>query len=130
MGLDLETGEIREIKLGADGRIDISLIKLDSLQLIRAELIDGSFAEPSELRRINWRNLRKALDPSKPIIVYVTAPIWIGSKISVEFSNLSPWIAFYDPRIESSIVIAKHTPEAPEIGCQIKLKPQEKDSFN
>jgi CRISPR-associated protein Csx3 len=130
MGLDLETGEIREVRLGADGRIDVGLIRLGAFQLLRIELIDGSFAEPSELRRINWRDLRRAIDPAKPIIVYVMAPVWATAKISVEFSNLSPWIGIYDPRLESSIVIAKHAPGAPEIGSQIELKLQEKSIIN
>ena len=130
MGLDLETGEIREIKLDADGRIDICLVRLGTFQLLRAELIDGSFAEPSELSRINWRDLRRAIDPTKPIIVYVMAPVWTPAKISVEFSNLPPWIGVYDPRLESSIVIAKHIPDAPEIGRQIELKLQEKSSIH
>jgi CRISPR-associated Csx3 family protein len=125
-GLDVETGEIRDVKLCANGKIDVSLIKLGSFQLLRAELVEGSFAEPSELRRIDWENLRKIVDQSKPIIAYVMAPIWIGAKISVEFSNLSPWVAVYDPKIESSIVVARHAPKAPEIGCQIELKIQEK----
>lgn len=122
LGMDVETGSIREIKLGADGRIETGLIKLGTIQILRSELVEGAFAEPSELRKIKWWDLKKAVDPSKPIIVYVMAPIWVTAKIAVEFSNLVPWIAIYDPKLESSIIVARHSPEAPRIGQQIKLK--------
>jgi len=58
------------------------------------------------------------------------APDRTTAKISVEFSNLSSWIGVYDPRLESSIVITKHIPDAPEIGSQIELKLQEKSSIH
>ncbi|MEM3490042.1 MAG: CRISPR-associated ring nuclease Crn3/Csx3 [Nitrososphaerota archaeon] len=124
LGVDIEAGLLKEVKLGADGRIDVGLIKLGSIQLLRAELLEGAFAEPSELKRIRWWDIKRAVDPSKPMIVYVMAPVWVSAKLAVEFSNLVPWISIYDPRLESSVTVARHSLNAPEMGQQVELKIQ------
>lgn len=122
LGIDIETGVLREVELGADGRLDVGLLKLGTIQLVRAELLEGAFAEPNELRKVKWWDIKKAVDSSKPILAYVMAPVWASAKLSVEFSNLAPWFSVYDPRLQSLIVVARHSPNAPEIGQQIMLK--------
>lgn len=121
-GVDMETGALKEVKLGADGKIDVGLIKLGPIQFLRAELLEGAFAEPSELKKVRWWDIKRSIDSSKPILMYVMAPVWVSAKLAVEFSNLVPWVSVYDPKLESSIVVAKHSPDAPEVGRQVELK--------
>lgn len=119
--IDLNTGELRDEKLNIDTKINLDVIKLGSIQIVKAEVEGGKIIEPQTLREIDWQRIVSSIDHGKPIIAYVMVPIWFGSKLAIELSNLAPWYAVYDPRLENAIVVARHTTGL-KVGCKLRLK--------
>jgi len=120
--IDPETGDLQDQELGADGKLSLGVLKLGAFQLVRAEVENGKLIEPFQLRQIDWQAVVSNIDPGKPVILYVMAPIWLGAKIAIELSNLTPWYAVYDPRLQAAIVIVRHVTNAPKIGSTVKLE--------
>ena len=120
--LDVETGEIGEEKIGAKGKIEMRLLKLGGFQLLDASVKGDRFVEPSEMREIEWHSLQDLIDPSKPLLLHIFAPIWLGARIAAEFCNSVPWYAVYDPRIEGGVVIASHASNAPAAGKIVRAR--------
>ena len=123
MAIDLSTGQLVDEHLNAKGVLAIDLTKLGGLQLVKAESRGDLLIEPSTLRAIDWEHVKGQVDPSKPIIAYIMAPIWVGAHLASQLSNLAPWYAVYDPRLEAAIVTARHIESAPKIGELVRIEP-------
>jgi len=121
MTIDIGTGMLSEEKIGAVGRFGVDVLKLGGLQLAYVR-IEGTFVEPLAMRDYNWDRVRSEVDPALPVVFYGLAPIWLGARVAALLSNMAPWYGVYDPRLGSIVVVARHTPDAPQVGSLMRLQ--------
>jgi len=124
-GINPQTGEISPVSLGGKGRLKINVVEVSNIQVIAVKIEGDRFVEPSVLSQIDWERLRAKLDPSKPIIFYGLAPIWLGASIAAHFANTGIWYGVFDPRLKGVVVVARHHPDAPQIGQVVPLSGEE-----
>jgi len=125
-GMDLETGEAAPVSLGAKGKLRMRILSSQEFDIVEVQIVGDRFVEPSVLQSIDIRGILERLDPQKGIIISGLMPIWLGAFFHAELANYGQWYGVYDPRLGGAVVVARHHPDAPEVGTVVPVRASSK----